>query len=318
VAYSTTEILNATSYTWTLPAGATIASGAGTRNITVNYGATAVSGNITVAGTNGCGNGTASPNFAVTVNPLPAAAGTITGPASVCVNATGVAYSVPSITAATSYTWTLPAGASITSGAGTRNIVVSFGPAAGTGTITVMGVNTCGNGAVSANFNVTMNAIPGAPVVTVSGNVLTSSAPSGNQWYYEGTAIPGATGQSYTVTGNTGYYWCMVTLSGCSSPISNKVWVVVTGQAELQNASFSIYPVPNDGRFTVSVTSPVQETYTIAIYNQVGAKIYELGDVRVNGTFEKQIDLRPVATGVYSVVFLNGEHKVVKRILVNR
>jgi hypothetical protein len=318
VAYSCADILNATTFTWTLPAGATIATGAGTRNITVNFSAAAVSGNITVAGTNSCGNGAVSPAFAVTVNPLPALAGSITGPASVCAGATGVAYSVPSISGATSYVWTVPAGATITSGGTTRNIVVSFGPAAGTGVFTVLGTNTCGNGLASPNFNVTMNAIPSAPVVTAVGAVLTSSAPSGNQWYYEGTAIAGATGQTYTVVSNTGYYSCVVTINGCSSPISNKVWVVVTGQQELQNSNFSVYPVPSDGRFTVSITSPVQETYSIMVYNQVGAKIFELGDVQVNGTFEKQIDLRPVSTGVYSVVFLNNEHKVVKRVLVNK
>ena len=180
------------------------------------------------------------------------------------------------------------------------------------------GSNACGSGTVSADFSVTINALPSAPVVTAVGAVLTSSAPSGNQWYYEGTAIAGATGQTYTVTNNTGYYWCMVTLTGCSSPISNKVWVVITGQQELQNTNISVYPVPNDGRFTVSIISPVQETFTIVVYNQIGAKIFELGDVHVNGTFEKQIDLRPVANGIYSVVFLNSEHKVVRKVLVNK
>ncbi|MEI6681394.1 MAG: T9SS type A sorting domain-containing protein [Bacteroidota bacterium] len=317
VAYSCGEILNATSYTWTLPAGATIATGAGTKSITVNFSTSAVSGNITVAGTNSCGNGTVSPAYAVTVNPLPAAAGTITGPASVCVGSTGVAYSVPSIANATSYVWTVPAGATITSGGTTRNIVVSYGPTAGTGTVTVKGTNTCGNGAVST-LNVTMNAIPAAPVVTVSGAVLTSSAASGNQWYYAGNAIAGATGQTYTVTHNTGYYWCVVTTNGCSSPISNKVWVVVTGQQELQNSNFSVYPVPNDGRFTVSVTSPVTETYSIVVYNQLGVKIYELGNVEVDNSFSRQIDLRPVADGIYSVVFFNNSHQVVKKVLINK
>ena len=318
VAYSCADILNATSFTWTLPAGAMIATGAGTRNITVNFSSSAVSGNILVSGTNSCGNGTPSPAFAVTVNPLPAAAGTITGPASVCVGAAGVAYSVPAIANAASYVWTVPAGATITSGATTRNIVVSYGPAAGTGVITVKGTNTCGSGTVSANYNVTMNAIPGAATVTVNGAVLTSSAPTGNQWYYEGNAIAGATSQTYTVTHNTGYYWCMVTTNGCSSPISNKVWVVVTGVDELQSSNFNVYPVPNDGRFTVSISSPVQEVFSIVIYNQLGAKIYDFGDIRVNGTFEKQIDLRPIANGIYSVVFLNSEHKVVKKVLVNK
>jgi hypothetical protein len=317
VAYSTTPIVGVTSYSWTVPSGATVATGTGTTNITVDFGSSAVTGNVTVAGVNQCGNGPSS-SFAVTVNPMPAAAGTITGPASVCAGATGVAYSVGTIANATSYVWTVPVGVVITSGATTKNIVVTFGPGSGVGIITVKGTNACGSGTVSPNFLVTVNEIPAAPVVTVAGNVLTSSAPTGNQWYYEGTAIPGATGQSYTVITNTGNYWCVVTINGCSSPISNKVWVVITGVQELQSSNFSIYPVPNDGQFTVSITSPVAESFTITVYNQLGAKIYELGDVRVNGTFEKQIDLRPIASGVYSVVFLNSEHKVVRKVIVNK
>ena len=86
---------------------------------------------------------------------------------------------------------------------------------------------------------------------------------------------------------------------------------------ELESSNFSVYPVPNDGRFTISVTSLVQETYTIAVYNQVGAKIYEQHDLQVNGKTEKQIDLRPLASGIYLVVFLNNEHHVVKKIFVN-
>ncbi|MEI7725131.1 MAG: T9SS type A sorting domain-containing protein [Bacteroidota bacterium] len=317
VAYSCGSVMNATSYTWTLPAGATIATGAGTTSITVNFGSAAIPGNITVSGTNSCGNGTPSPAFAVAVSPLPAPAGAITGPASVCAGSTGVAYSVPAISNATSYVWTVPVGATITSGATTRNIVVSFGTTAGSGTFTVKGTNSCGSGTVSPGLNVTINAIPAAPVITATGNLLTSSASTGNQWYYEGTAITGATGQTYTVTGNTGFYWCVVTLNGCSSPISNKVWVVITGVGELSASRINVYPVPNDGRFTVSITSPAAETYSIQVFDQVGRRIYEISDLQVNGTVEKQIDLRPVAGGVYSVVIMNRDRKVVKKVLIN-
>ena len=318
VAYSCDEVFNATSYTWVLPAGATIATGAGTRNITVNFSASAVSGSIKVAGNNECGNGPFSPSFAVTVNPLPAAAGAITGPASVCAGATGVAYSVPVITGATAYAWTVPAGAVITSGATTRNILVTFGTAPLTGTITVKGTNACGEGAASPPFSVTVNEVPAAPVVTVNGTELTSSAASGNQWYYEGTAIPGATGQTYTVVSNTGYYWCTVTINGCTSPVSNMVWVVITGMGDLNNSRFKVYPVPNDGLFTVSLTGKAGESFTIQVFNQIGTKIVERRDVMANGTVEEQIDLRPVASGIYSVVILNGDSRIVRKVLINR
>jgi len=70
VAYSVTNDPNVTTYNWSVPAGATIASGVGTNSITVNFGST--SGNVSVTGTNICGTSGASTK-AVTVNALPIA-----------------------------------------------------------------------------------------------------------------------------------------------------------------------------------------------------------------------------------------------------
>ncbi|NEW81796.1 MAG: hypothetical protein GZ094_05490, partial [Mariniphaga sp.] len=60
VAYSVPAIANATGYTWTLPAGATITSGNNTSSITVAYSTSAVNGNVTVLGINACGSGAVS------------------------------------------------------------------------------------------------------------------------------------------------------------------------------------------------------------------------------------------------------------------
>ncbi|MEI7662869.1 MAG: ice-binding family protein [Bacteroidota bacterium] len=318
IAYSTNPVRNAESYIWTLPSGATIATGAGTTAITVDYAAAAVSGNIMVAGNNSCGNGPPSV-FAVTVNPLPAAAGAISGPVMVCAGTIGVAYSIPAIAAAAGYVWSVPSGVVITSGATGNQILVNFGSVAGSGAITVMGTNGCGNGTPSPGLIVTTNAIPSTPVVTLSGSVVTSSAPAGNQWYYEGTAIAGATGQTYTVTNNSGYYWCMVTENGCPSGISNKVWILVTGTQDLPvSASFTLYPVPNNGEFTAAIRFPVDDIFTILVYNQFGGKLFERRDIHTTGgRADTQVDLRPVSNGAYSVILLNSEYKVVKRILVN-
>lgn len=66
VTYSVPEIANTTSYIWTLPGGATGTSS--TNSITINFSTSATSGNITVMGTNSCGNGESS-SFSITVNP---------------------------------------------------------------------------------------------------------------------------------------------------------------------------------------------------------------------------------------------------------
>ena len=72
VAYSVSPVVNATSYTWTVPSGATIVSGNNTNVIVVDFSLIAVSGNITVNGSNICGTGPQS-LIPVAVTPLPVA-----------------------------------------------------------------------------------------------------------------------------------------------------------------------------------------------------------------------------------------------------
>ena len=72
VPYSVAALPNVTGYTWTLPAGAVITNGQNTNSITVDFSASAVSGNVTVFASNPCGNGPSS-QLQMTVNPLPVA-----------------------------------------------------------------------------------------------------------------------------------------------------------------------------------------------------------------------------------------------------
>jgi hypothetical protein len=178
---------------------------------------------------------------------------------------------------------------------------------------------------VSPNFPVTVNPIPPTPVVTNTGYTAYSSAPTGNQWYYSptssGTGVPisGANAQTYdaTLTG-TGWYWSIVTLNGCSSDTSNHKYIIITGIDPHSSSAINIYPVPNDGRFNVSITTASIESFSISVYNSLGVKIYEETKVDVNSSLRKVIDLRPVPTGVYSVVFENSQNQVIKKIIVNK
>jgi hypothetical protein len=69
VAYFVAPIANATNYQWSLPVGATVASGSNTNTITVNFGESG--GDIQVRGVNACGDGAWSPAFPVVVtNPI--------------------------------------------------------------------------------------------------------------------------------------------------------------------------------------------------------------------------------------------------------
>jgi len=266
VAYSVPAIANATSYVWTLPSGATIASGNNTNAITVNYSTTASSGNISVYGTNSCGNGTGSPNFAVTVNPLPGVAGTITGTASVCQGQTGVAYSVPAIANATGYVWTLPSGATIASGNNTNAITVNYSTTASSGNISVYGTNGCGNGTASPNFAVTVNPLPGAA------GTITGTA----------SVCQGQIGVAYSVpaiANATGYVWTLPSGTTIASG-NNTNAITVNYSTTASSGNMSVYGTNDCGNgiaspdFAITVNScVVTVSGTVSYFNSVNTPL---------------------------------------------
>lgn len=316
--YSVAAVTNATTYVWTLPAGATIASGSGTPTITVNFAAKASSGNISVYASNNCGNSNTA-TLAIQVTQLVDDAGIISGPSSVCQGSTGLIFSVPKITNATSYTWSLPTGATIISGANTNSIVADLSMSTVSGQVSVYGSNSCGKGAVSPAFTLTVNAIPPKPVITPSGTSVVSNAQLGNQWYYSatadgaGSAIQGANSQSYTPTQN-GWYWTVVTLNNCSSATSNRHYRLKAGE---QNR-YNLYPVPNNGEFTVAITTPDEQQFSILVYDQLGKKMYEHTDFVINGDFRQVLNLRPIPTGIYTIIFLTKDGKEVRKFNVKK
>jgi hypothetical protein len=130
----------ATTYTWTMPIGLTIMSGAGTSVVTVSTVGFANPGTITCTASNACGTSATTSQY-VTKKPLPPPS--ISGPASVCALTTAT-YSVAPSAGATSYNWMVPTGMTITSGAGTTQITVSLAPPTVLGNMRVDAVNACG------------------------------------------------------------------------------------------------------------------------------------------------------------------------------
>jgi hypothetical protein len=316
--YSYTTETGMTNYLWTVSAGGTIVSGAGSNSILVLWN-TAGAQSVSISYTNATGCQAINPAvYNVTVSSLPSAAGTITGNSSLCAGTLGVAYSVAPIAGAITYIWTLPTGATIATGAGTNAITVDYALNAVSGSITVAGNNTCGNG-TSASLSVTVNPIPVTPVITLNVITLTSSAPSGNQWYYNGTAISGATGQTYTVPfWNHGWYWTVVTLNGCSSDTSNHIYVLIEGVGEKTSGNLEIYPVPNDGHFNIAISSLSEVSYKLEIYNALGVNIYNGKSITVNGKIDVPVDLRPIPSGLYTIILRNNDNMMVRKMLVDK
>jgi hypothetical protein len=133
VIYTVPTIANASSYIWTLPSGTTGAST--TNSISVNYGIAAISGDITVKGSNSCGVGIVSASYPITVYipPLANAGSDVT----ICQTGTYVLSGIASNYA--SLLWT-------TSGDGTFSNAAILNP------VYTFGANDITLGTVTLNF----------------------------------------------------------------------------------------------------------------------------------------------------------------------
>ncbi len=208
--YSINKVTDASSYIWTVPAEATIAShpnGTGFNDtvITVLYSSSFVSGIITAQGVNACG---AKPPRALNVLRREVVTpGTITGPTSVCAfkqspsnpSGTPVNYTIRKVLYATSYTWTLPANATATHPGGTgindTIIRVTFNSNFTGGAITVKANNNC-NTSAAKSLNILY-------LIPSTAGVITAGTPTGcptRQITYSIASLPGnATSVLWTV-----------------------------------------------------------------------------------------------------------------------
>jgi ribosomal protein S4E len=250
----------------------------------------------------GC-NVSALPSNTITlnVNPLPSAAGTIVGSANICQGQSGVVYTVPVISYATGYVWSLPAGASITSGANTNSITVSFSAVASSGNITVNGTNASGNGTISPNYAVTANSRPAAPITSAqsfcgSGVVssLTGTPPIGCtiNWYLAssgGSSLPGA---NSLVAGNY-YAESLNSTTGCTSATRTTTGITINPlpSSSMLTSSLSSICIGSSTTLQVTITGG-SSPYTVIISNAGTTNNYISGS---------NIVISPVVTTSYSI-----------------
>jgi Secretion system C-terminal sorting domain/Pregnancy-associated plasma protein-A len=79
--------------------------------------------------------------------------------------------------------------------------------------------------------------------------------------------------------------------------------------------NFSLYPNPNNGNFKISFEPETNDNINIEILNISGRNIYNK-TVQNSGTFDQEINLEKLQTGIYLISIQNGENRIVKRIVL--
>jgi hypothetical protein len=162
-------------------------------------------------------------------------------------------------------------------------------------------INECTSNA-SLAVAVTANTIPPQPVITQSGNILQSSAPSGNQWFLNGVPISGATGSTYTASA-AGLYSVQVTVSGCISPMSAAFSYSVTSvNSPVLDSKIKIAPNPVRGKLSINYNgNPARFTLTLISSN---------GTILSQKSFTTsyELDMGKYSSGVYIVRIVNDKN----------
>jgi ligand-binding sensor domain-containing protein len=305
ITYTVPAIDNATSYSWSLPTGATGISS--TNSITVNYALSSKSGNIAVKGHSDCGDGVAS-TLAITVNRQPATAGVISGATSVCPGEDSITYTVPAIENATSYSWSIPTGA--TGISSTNSITVNYAMSSKSGNIAVKGHNNCGDGEIST-LAVSVNPLPEIPIISIKSDTLTSSAEL-NQWFENGVAIVGATNKQFILNKSGNYSVTAYNEQGCSIS-SQPVFINYTDVQLIGSFDFMVYPNPNNGQFTIELSN-VKSAVGVSIFNLLGARVYNSETANLAG---QKINLTGIRKGIYFLKVTDGKDSFTRKIVVN-
>ncbi len=197
------------------------------------------------------------------------------------------------------------------------------------GDYTCVTTSPCGT-TTSSLIHVTVNKNPtasitagGATTFCEGGSVTLTEAPvtgSTYQWYNGALTIAGATSINYTAT-TAGNYKCRVTktASGCFKN-SNTITVTVPCRESLDHNSpdspdFTIYPNPNNGRFTISLWPQLPQC-EIKIFNSIGQSIWSEQVISSESEFTKTISLENIPSGIYFIKMQSGNFITEKKLII--
>jgi hypothetical protein len=227
---------------------------------------------------------------------VPVAPDPIVGNATVCSGVSQV-YSIPAMSTATSYTWTVPTGWTITSGNGTTSIVVTTG--ASNGTIAVTSSNYCGSGG-TRSLPVTISApLPTFTTPTAGATVcqsadITYTTQSGKS-NYVWNVVGGSVGVDYIITSGgtstdntiklkwltTGVKTVSVnyTSGGCAGLTAATVNVTVNANAMVLTQPVAPAPIcAGAGSVSLSITAQGATSYQWQVSTDNGSTWSNLAD----------------------------------------
>ncbi len=277
----------------------------GAANQTYN---TAANGSYTVMVTNSFGCSSTSAATIITTDNPPAA--NFTASASTVCAGQAVTLTDNSTNTPTSWSWTMTNGTPASSSIQSPSVIYNT---AGTYTVTLVDANSFGS-STSVSQIITVNVNPAVPTISLSGNILTSSSSTGNQWYLDSVLINNAVNPVYTAAANGAYTVVVTNTLGCSAG-SAPADLTTTGINQIISNTAAVFPNPSSGIFTLNFSS---KSYHISleVINDLGQLVYS---EMINGCRQncsKTIDLSSYKNGIYLFRIITDGNIQTKKIIL--
>ena len=159
------------------------------------------------------------------------------------------------------------------------------------------------NSLVSEGLSITVNPVPAQPLISQHGTILKSSSLTGNQWFLNGVAIPGANDSTYSPTA-TGQYSLQVALMGCQSPMSAIISYIITAVTSPNlEKNIAIFPIPVSDKLFITYNNN-RNKINVSIVDAKGQEVF-------HGSFISlfEIDTKLFAMGIYVIRIMDTKTK---------
>ena len=152
-----------------------------------------------------------------------------------------------------------------------------------------------------------------APIISLNGNVLTSTSAAKYQWYINDSLLSGHTSQTDTAN-VTGIYTVVATDAfGCSQTSNAVSYNQGKGAIYL-----STHPNPSNGVFLVNFITGKAANIDLSLYNVLGQQVYHRYVGNTAGVYSYLVNAPYLAAGIYMLKVQVGKDSYTDKVLIAR
>ena len=155
------------------------------------------------------------------------------------------------------------------------------------------------------------------PLITQTGDLLSSTALTGNQWYLNDELIIGATSPTFKLLKNGKYTVDVMTVTGCLMR-APEFTVTSVRSINANEIDLKAYPVPTQSDVTISFDVEKTALVKIQISNLLGQVIFSEERTNFTGLYTHKINLSAFAEGMYILRVGVGSEVYTRKIFLSK